>query len=137
MKDAKGHGSDSRGGSTFDRLNAMRVKDGAKPMNENRRGIHDFLDYMAGEGPKPDFMNAASATAGNGPKSGSVPVHGGMSLPKGVTMVGMDDPGKMHNAIAKAVGEEAQNRSGVAWGRDRARFHDPASPEYVGKNKRF
>ena len=75
MKDAKGHGSDSRGGSTFDRLNSQRVAQGFKPMPEKNRGMHDFFDYMAGEGPKPDFMNAANATAGNGPKSVSVPVH--------------------------------------------------------------
>jgi hypothetical protein len=109
MKDAKGHGSESRGGGTFDRLNAQRVKEGFKPMDEKRRGIHDFLDYMAGDGPKPDFMNAASATAGNGPKSAPVDVHGGMSLPKGVTAVGLGDPGAMHNAIAKAVGERPSN----------------------------
>ena len=104
-KDAKGHGSEARGGSTFDNLNAQRVKDGFKPMNESRRGIHDFLDYMAGDGPKPDFMNAASATAANGPKSAPVDTHPAMGLPKGVTMVGMGDPGAMHNAIARAVGE--------------------------------
>lgn len=112
MKDAKGHGSDSRGGSTFDRLNSQRVAQGFKPMPEKNRGMHDFFDYMAGEGPKPDFMNAASATAGNGPKSGDVPVHGGMGLPAGVTAVGLGDPGAMHNAIARAVGEPTVGSGG-------------------------
>lgn len=77
-KDAKGHGSDGRGGSTFDRLNAARKSQGYKPMSESRRGVHNFLDYMAGDGPKPDVMVAAEL-ANNHPKSDTVPVHPGAS----------------------------------------------------------
>lgn len=73
-KDAKGHGSEKRGGSTFDRLNAMRKSEGYKPMPEKSRGVHDFLDYMDGSGPMPDAMVAAKLAAGN-PKAGIPPVH--------------------------------------------------------------
>src|ERR1035437_10198739 len=52
-----------------------------------------------------DGLAAAKATEGNGPKSVPVPTHPAMGLPKGVTMVSMDDPRTMHNAIAKAVVE--------------------------------
>lgn len=82
-KDAKGHGSEKRGGSTFDRLNAARKADGYAPMSEKQRGVHDFLDYMDGSGPMPDAMkaagisdNQAADTLGQGhPKSQPVPVH--------------------------------------------------------------
>jgi hypothetical protein len=129
-KDAKGHGSESRGsgGGTFDRINAQRVPQGFKPMPEKNRGMHEFFDYMAGDGPKPSFMNAASATEGNGPKSGSVPVHGAMALPEGVTMVGMGDPGAMHNAIAKAVGEPSTPSHGYV-------HNDPGNTRYRNGQK--
>ena len=74
-KDRGGHGSESRGGSSFDNINAQRKAQGFKPMPEKNRGMHDFFDYMAGSGPKPDFMNAASAVVGSGPKSAPVETH--------------------------------------------------------------
>ena len=87
-KDAKGHGSEKHGGGSFDNINAQRVAQGFKPMAESRRGIHDFLDYMAGDGPMPDVMksvlggpsdtDAAKALAGGGAKSAPVDVHPAM-----------------------------------------------------------
>ena len=117
-KDTKGHGSESRGGSSFDNINAARKAQGFQPMPEKNRGMHDFFDYMAGSGPKPDFMNAASAVVGTGPKSAPVDTHPAMGLPKGVTMVSMGDPGKMHNAIAKAVGEPYEGPGKGRWPKD-------------------
>lgn len=78
-KDAKGHGSEGRGGSSFDNINAQRKAQGFQPMPEKNRGMHDFFDYMAGSGPKPDFMNAASAVVGSGPKSAPVDMHPAMA----------------------------------------------------------
>ena len=156
-KDKGGHGSEKRGGSgpaSYQNVstkplisNAAKARiagwaaPGAAAKANNatwRSAPPSQIERLFSGGGQPVASNAhAAATLAGGPKSASVNTHPAMGLPKGVTMVGMGDPGKMHNAIAKAVGEEAQNRSGVAWGRDRARFHDPASPEYVGKNKRF
>ena len=89
-KDAKGHGSDGRGGGSFDNINAQRKAQGFKPMDEKRRGVMDFLDYMHGEGPMPDVMKSvlgggqpvgsnasAAATLASGPKSAPVGVHSG------------------------------------------------------------
>jgi hypothetical protein len=77
-KDAQGHGSETRG-STFDNINAQRKREGFKPMSESRRGIHNFLDYMAGQGPMPEVM--AKTLAGGHPKSVPVDVHPSMTTP--------------------------------------------------------
>ena len=86
-KDAKGHGSEARGGgvpgevpvpgrkgavgvplssmmpqrrSSFDTINAGRKSEGAQPMDEKRRGTFDVLDYLAGDGPRPAVFDAAA-----------------------------------------------------------------------------
>ena len=109
-KDAKGHGSEKRGGGSFDNINAQRVAQGFKPMAESRRGIHDFLDYMAGDGPMPDAMksvlggpsdtDAAKALAGGGAKSAPVDTHPSMGgKPVGQMKMSASDFAALRTAV--------------------------------------
>jgi hypothetical protein len=47
-KDKGGHGSESRGGSTADRMDAARKAQGYKPLSRTARGFNDFLDNPSG-----------------------------------------------------------------------------------------
>lgn len=137
-KDKGGHGSDPRGnaiasaqaaanraGKPMSVLNlntvgrAMHVVRDYSPGHEQGAYAHQFVakvePQLSGGGqPVASDAHAAATLAGGGAKSAPVETHPAMN-----------------------AAEEAQNRSGIAWGRDRAKWHDPASPDYVGPNKRF
>jgi hypothetical protein len=148
-KDAKGHGSEARSGHEH-AIAVDTVKnplkglflggpsaDQAERSLRNRFGYNDAeIGKLKGGGdPRYEDIVARNPSLGKSQIGGGQPVESNAHA--AATLAGGPKSAPVDTHPAMSAAEEAQNRSGIAWGRDQARFHDPASPEYVGKNKRF